>query len=62
MQLKCLVFLGKAIKQVFEGDFSGAMDSAVEAYSEYIDVWTGVDNTICKVSDTISKATESVKG
>ena len=54
-------FLGKAIKQVFEGDFSGAMDSAKEAYSEYVDVWTGVDNTIGKVSDSISNATESIK-
>jgi hypothetical protein len=54
-------FLGKAIKQVFEGDFSGAMDSAKEAYSEYIDVWTGVDNTIGKVSDSIKNATESIK-
>lgn len=55
-------FLGKAIKQVFEGDFEGALDSASEAYSEYIDVWTGVDNTVGKVSKAFSDASTSISG
>jgi hypothetical protein len=48
-------FLGSAIKKVFEGDFSGAMDAAKSAGSSYVDVLTGVENSI-------EKATEGVKG
>ena len=48
-------FLGKAIKQVFEGDFSGAMESAKQAGSKYVDAMTGVE-------DTVGKATEAVTG
>ena len=47
-------FLGSAIKKVFSGDFSGAMDDAKSAGSSYIDTMTGV-------KDTINKVTESVK-
>lgn len=47
--------LGKAVKQVFEGDFSGAMDSAKQAGSKYIDAMTGVE-------DSINKATTAVTG
>ena len=48
-------FLGSAIKKVFEGDFSGAMDDAKAAGSSFVDVMTGVEGTI-------DKATEAVKG
>ena len=47
-------FLGSAIKKVFSGDFSGAMDDAKAAGSSYVDTLTGV-------KDTIGKVTESVK-
>lgn len=47
--------LGKAIKQVFEGDFSGAMESAKQAGSKYVDAMTGVE-------DSINKATKAVTG
>ena len=43
-------FLGKAIKKVFEGDFSGAMDAAKEAGNSYVDVLTGVENSLEKVT------------
>jgi len=46
-------FLGSAIKKVFSGDFSGAMDDAKAAGSSYIDTMTGVKNTIDKVSDSV---------
>ena len=48
-------FLGSAIKKVFSGDFTGAMEDAKSAGSSYIDTLTGVKNTI-------DKTTESVKG
>ena len=48
-------FLGSAIKKVFEGDFSGAMDAAKSAGSSYVDVLTGVENSI-------ERATQGVKG
>lgn len=47
-------FLGSAIKKVFSGDFSGAMEDAKSAGSSYIDTLTGIE-------DTIGKTTEAVK-
>ena len=47
-------FLGSAIKKVFSGDFTGALDDAKSAGSSYIDTMTGV-------KDTIGKTTEAVK-
>lgn len=44
-------FLGSAIKKVFEGDFSGAMDSAKAAGSSFVDSMTGVKDTINKVGE-----------
>ncbi len=50
-----LGFLGSAIKKVFSGDFSGAMEDAKSAGTSYIDTLTGV-------KDTVGKVTDSVKG
>ena len=47
--------LGKAISQVFEGDFSGAMESAKQAGLKYVDAMTGVE-------DSVNKATKAVSG
>jgi myosin heavy subunit len=47
-------FLGSAIKKVFSGDFTGALEDAKSAGSSYIDTMTGV-------KDTIGKTTEAVK-
>jgi len=44
-------FLGSAIKKVFSGDFSGALDDAKAAGSSYVDSLTGVKDTINKVSE-----------
>jgi len=44
-------FLGSAIKKVFSGDFSGALDDAKAAGSSYVDSLTGVKNTIDKVGE-----------
>jgi hypothetical protein len=54
--LEMLGYLSTAFKQVFEGDFDGAMESAKMAGKEYIDVLTGVDGTVDKVADTVTKA------
>ena len=52
--IETIGFLGTAIKKVFEGDFSGAMEDAKKAGSSYIDTMTGVKNTIDKVSDSVT--------
>ena len=44
-------FLGSAIKKVFSGDFTGALDDAKAAGSSYIDSMTGVKNSIDKVTE-----------
>jgi len=49
--LEVIGFLGTAIKKVFEGDFDGAMEAAKNAGKEYIDVLTGVDGTVDKVTE-----------
>ena len=46
-------FLGSAIKKVFQGDFKGAMDDAKEAGSSYIDVLTGVEDSLDKAADGV---------
>jgi hypothetical protein len=46
---------GKAVKKFFQGDFSGAAEAAKEASKEFVDVLTGVDGTVDKVGEGISK-------
>lgn len=58
--LDMLGYLSKAFKQVFDGDFDGAMESAKMAGKEYIDVLTGVDGTVDKVTSTVSKAASGI--
>ena len=57
-----LGFLGSAIKKVFSGDFSGAMEDAKSAGTSYIDTMTGVKDTVGKVTESVKAlATEIVK-
>ena len=58
--LDMLGYLSKAFKQVFEGDFDGAMQSAKMAGKEYVDVLTGVDGSVDKVASNISKAATGI--
>lgn len=51
-------FLGDAFKKVFKGDFSGALDDAKKAGSAYIDTFTGVRNTIDKVTEAAKEYVE----
>ena len=55
-------FLGSAIKKVFSGDFTGALDDAKNAGSSYVDSLTGVKDTINKVGEAVNNlATELVE-
>ena len=58
--LDMLGYLATAFKQVFEGDFDGAMESAKMAGKEYVDVLTGIDGSVDKVASTISKAATGI--
>jgi hypothetical protein len=48
--------LGQAFKKVFEGDFTGAFESLKAAGRETVDVFTGVDNSVDKVTKVVKKA------
>lgn len=58
--IETLGLVGKAIKQVFEGDFSGAFETAKEAGKEAVDVLTGVDGSFDKIVDGAKAAGEAV--
>ena len=58
--LDTLGFVAKAVKQVFEGDFKGALESVKDAGKESIDILTGVDNSADKIAETTKKVTEAV--
>ena len=51
--IETIGFLGSAIKKVFSGDFSGAIEDANKAGSSYVDSLTGVKNTLDKVTDSV---------
>lgn len=46
-------FVADALGKLFEGDFSGALDSIKEAGKEMVDVFTGVDDTVGKVGKLV---------
>ncbi len=53
--LDTLGLAGKAVLQFFDGDFAGAAESAKAASKEFVDVLTGVDGTVDKVGEGITK-------
>ena len=53
--IDALGFLASAVVKVFQGDFSGAMESAKNAGKELIDVVTGVDNTFEKTNEVVTE-------
>ena len=57
--LEVIGYLSEAIVKVFEGDFKGAFDSVKEAGKEYVDVLTGVDDTVEKVVETTKEVIEA---
>ena len=56
--LDTLGFLASAVKKVFSGDFKGALDDVKNAAKESVDVLTGVDNSVDKVSTVVEKVTK----
>jgi len=58
--LDTIGFVGEAIKKVFEGDFSGAMESVKKAGKESLDVLTGVNNSFDKGKKFVVDAAEAI--
>ena len=57
--LDTLGFAGRAVAKFFRGDFSGAAQEAKNAAKEFVDVLTGVDGTVDKVSEGVTKVAEA---
>ena len=47
--------LGKTMKKLFSGDWDGALEEIKKAGSEMVDVMTGVDNSVEKITEVVSK-------
>ena len=45
---------------LFKGEFSEAFDSVKEAGKETIDVMTGVDGTVDKITETVTNANKAI--
>lgn len=58
--LEVFGFIASAVKKVFAGDFTGALNDVKEAGSEMVDVFTGVDDTVGKVTETVTNAATAV--
>jgi len=54
--LETLGFLSGALKELFSGNFAGALDNLKKAGKESIDVITGVDDSADKIAATAEKA------
>ena len=52
--------LGSALKSLFEGDFKGAIDSVKDAGKEYVDVLTGVNNSVDRATDVVTKGVAAI--
>ena len=59
--LDTLGHLAKAIGHLFAGEFAAAKDEAINAGKEMVDVWTGVDNSVDKITTTVTKAAGAIK-
>ena len=53
-------FLGKALKELMDGEFGNALSTVKQAGVEMVDVFTGVDNSVEKVKETITKTTTAI--
>jgi len=58
--LATLGHVGKAIGELFSGNFSAAWDEANAAAKEAVDMFTGVNNTVDKVSVAVNEAAEAI--
>ena len=53
-------FLGDAIGHLFKGEWSEAADAAKEAGKEMVDVFTGVDGSVEKISETVTEGVRAL--
>ena len=53
--------LGKALGHLFRGEFSQAFDSVKDAGKESIDIITGVDGSVDKITETVTTASKAIK-
>jgi hypothetical protein len=58
--LDVIGFIGKAFKKLREGDLQGALEEIKNAGKEMVDVFTGVDGTVDKVTETITKGAKAI--
>ena len=58
--LDTLGFLASAVKKVFSGDFSGALEDVKSAGKESLDVLTGVNDTFDKSVDIVNSSAEAI--
>ena len=58
--LDTIGYLASAIKKLFSNDFAGAIEDAKLAGKEYLDVWTGVNNSFDKTVEFVSNAVDAV--
>ena len=54
-------FLADAFMKLFEGEFEAAWESVKNAGEELVDVFTGVDNSVSKVTEAVGQFTDKVK-
>jgi hypothetical protein len=57
--LETLGHVGKAISELFKGNFEAAFNEAKAAAEESVDILTGVDNTVEKVTDAVVEAADA---
>ena len=53
--------LGQALGHLFKGEFSEAFDSVKDAGKETIDIITGVDNSVDKITENVTNASQAFK-
>jgi len=58
--LEVFGYLGKAMQKLFAGDFKGAIDEVKNAGTEFVDVLTGVDNSVEKITEVVSEGVDAL--
>lgn len=53
--------LGKALKHLFDGEYEAAWQSVKDAGKESVDIITGVDNSVDKITETVTTASKAIK-
>ena len=58
--LEVFGYLGKAMQKLFAGDFKGAIEEVKNAGTEFVDVLTGVDDSVEKATEIISDGVDAL--